>query len=151
MLLFCCKSTIFHYLPKFPANFHLLNLLNNGLPTIPLWTVFLEGYIFMSGILGKLLSLKHQPEKKWLCIFRAICLNILPYPFKGHLLFSSLPQKLAVGGRAIIAQWYPSGLLQRRRRFDSTWWQRPLFITNLISDPLTSQLRKWLPYVVRVD
>jgi hypothetical protein len=98
MLIFHLRSWISYCPQKFPPVFHLKNLLDNRLSTILLWRVFLEGYIFLNGIRGKLQFFKHLREKKWLCIFRAICLNVLHPFFREQLFFFSFPQKLVVGG-----------------------------------------------------
>jgi hypothetical protein len=109
VLLFHLKSWIFHCLQKFPPVFHLKNLLDNRFLTILLWRVFLEGYIFLNKIRGKLQFLKYLREKKWLCIFRANCLNIL-YPFfREQLFFFSLPQKLVVG--SLILEKFPESIM----------------------------------------
>jgi hypothetical protein len=97
VLIFHLRSWIFHCLQKFPPVFYLKNLLDNGLLIILLWRVFLEGYIFLNRIQGKLQFLKHLKEKKWLCIFPANCLNILCLFFREQLFFFSFPQKLVVG------------------------------------------------------
>jgi hypothetical protein len=106
MLLFHLRSWIFQ---KFLSFFHLKKLLENGLITILLWRVFLEGYIFLNGIQGKLQFLKYLREKKWLYIFWANCLNILCPFFKEQLFFFSFPQKLVVGG--LILEKFPESIM----------------------------------------